>query len=79
MDILYYTWELFTADEKNAWWLMMVVFAFTCITFIWTNAKMREHLSKLEKMQRMELTILYIMSDNNAEIQDLIETYEEDE
>tara|TARA_R110002020_G_scaffold28130_4_gene89892 strand:+ start:173 stop:412 length:240 start_codon:yes stop_codon:yes gene_type:complete len=79
MDILYYTWELFTADEKNAWWLMMVVFACTCITFIYTNVKMRVHLEKIEERQHVIMSALYIMSDNNTEIQDMIESYEEEE
>ena len=48
-SILYYTWEMFTGLETNAWWLMMVVFTLTCITFIWTNAKIRESISNIEK------------------------------
>ena len=79
MELLYYAWELFTMDEENAWWLMMVVFALTCITFIYTNVRMRVHLQKIEGRQNILLSALYIMSDNNAEIQDLIESYEEEE
>ena len=61
MDLSYYTWELFTMDEKNAWWLMMVVFALTCITFIYTNVKMRVHLQKIEGRQSIIMSALYIM------------------
>ena len=78
MELMYYTWELFTMDETNAWWLMMVVFAFTCIPFIYTNVKMRVHLRKIERSQRIITNSLYIMSDNNEEIQDMIETHEEE-
>jgi MFS-type transporter involved in bile tolerance (Atg22 family) len=66
-------------DEKNAWWLMMVVFAITCITFIYTNVKMRVHLQKVEEKQDIVMASLYIMSDDNPEIQDMIESYEEEE
>tara|TARA_Y100001973_G_C5200262_1_gene337134 strand:- start:1378 stop:1617 length:240 start_codon:yes stop_codon:yes gene_type:complete len=79
MEMLYYTWEMFTMDEKNAWWLMMVVFAITCITFIYTNVKMRVHLQKVEEKQDIVMASLYIMSDDNPEIQDMIESYEEEE
>ena len=78
MELLYYTWELFTMDERNAWWLMMIVFACTCITFIYTNVKMRVHLQKIEERQYVIMSVLYIMSDNNTEIQDMIESYEEE-
>ena len=50
MDIIYFAWETITADEKNAWWLMMVVFTATCITFIYTNAKIRHYLRNMNKL-----------------------------
>ena len=46
-SILYYTWEMFTSLETNAWWLMMVVFTFTCITFIATNVMIRKSIEKI--------------------------------
>ena len=79
MELLYYTWELFTADEKNAWGLMMVVFACTCITFIYTNVCSRIHLQKIEKKQDIILNVLYIMSDDNAEIQDILDQCEDND
>ena len=41
-------WEMFTGSEANAWWLMMCVFTFTCITFICTNITMRNSLKNIE-------------------------------
>ena len=49
-SVLYYTWEMFTSLETNAWWLMMCVFTFTCITFIWTNVKIRESIQNIEEI-----------------------------
>ncbi len=47
-DTLWYmTWELFSLDEKNAWWLMMVIVALTMITFIYTNYKNRIAIAKI--------------------------------
>lgn len=48
-SILYLTWEMFTNLETNAWWLMMVVFTLTCITFIVTNVMMRKSIENIEK------------------------------
>ena len=73
MDLSYYTWELFTMDERNAWWLMMVVFSVTCITFIYTNVKIRVKMAKLEKKQDVILSALYILGDDNLELQVMIE------
>ena len=49
-SVAYYPWEMFTSLETNAWWLMMCVFTFTCITFIWTNSKIRESISNIEEL-----------------------------
>ena len=73
MELLYYTWEIFTMDERNAWWLMMVVFSITCITFIYTNVKIRVKMAKLEKKQDAILSALYILGDDNLELQVMIE------
>ena len=73
MELLYYTWEIFTMDERNAWWLMMVVFSVTCITFIYTNVKIRVKMAKLEKKQDAILSALYILGDDNLELQVMIE------
>ena len=73
MELLYYTWEIFTMDERNAWWLMMVVFSITCITFIYTNVKIRVKMAKLEKKQDVILSALYILGDDNLELQVMIE------
>lgn len=73
MELLYYTWEIFTMDERNAWWLMMVVFSVTCITFIYTNVKIRVKMAKLEKKQDVILSALYILGDDNLELQVMIE------
>ena len=73
MELLYYTWEIFTMDERNAWWLMMVVFSVTCITFIYTNVKIRVNMAKLEKKQNVILSALYILGDDNLELQVMIE------
>tara|TARA_Y100000310_G_C20037719_1_gene514723 strand:+ start:289 stop:477 length:189 start_codon:yes stop_codon:yes gene_type:complete len=56
-SILYYTWEMFTSLETNAWWLMMVVFTFTCITFIVTNVMIRKSIEKIEE------NIMHIMEE----------------
>jgi hypothetical protein len=48
MDVLWYAWEIFTDLETNAWWLMMVVYTLTCITFIWTNSKIRESIRNID-------------------------------
>ena len=48
MELFYYTWEMFTSLETNAWWLMMVVFTFTCITFIVTNVMIRKSIERIE-------------------------------
>ena len=78
MEILYYTWELFTMDERNAWWLMMVVFAFTCITFIYTNVKMRVHLKKISQTQKTLLTAMWLLSEGDKkELQLMVEQEEE--
>ena len=60
MELLYYTWEIFKIDERNAWWQMMVLFSVTCITFIYTNVKIRVKMAKLEKKQDVILSALYI-------------------
>ena len=60
-------------DERNAWWLMMVVFSVTCITFIYTNVKIRVNMAKLEKKQDVILSALYILGDDNLELQVMIE------
>ena len=73
MELLYYTWEIFPMDERNAWWLMMVVFSVTCITFIYTNVKIRVKMAKLEKKQDVILSALYILGDDNLELQVMIE------
>lgn len=48
-SVAYYAWEIFTSLETNAWWLMMIVFTFTCITFIWTNSKIREAIQDINE------------------------------
>lgn len=48
-SIEWFTWEIFTSMETNAWWLMMCVFTFTCITFICTNVAIRTSLDRLER------------------------------
>ena len=78
MELLYYTWELFTMDERNAWWLMMIVFACTCINFIYTNVKMRVHLERISKTQKTLLTALWLLAEGDKEeIQLMIEQEEE--
>ena len=42
-------WEMFTGSESNAWWLMMCVFTFTCITFIITNIAIRNDIHSIRK------------------------------
>ena len=49
MDILWYAWEMFTDLETNAWWLMMVIYTLTCITFIWTNSRIRDGIESINK------------------------------
>ena len=78
MELLYYTWEIFTMDERNAWWLMMVVFSVTCITFIYTNVKIRVNMAKLEKKQNVILSALYILGDNNLDLQEFLEAQEDE-
>ena len=78
MELLYYTWEIFTMDERNAWWLMMVVFSVTCITFIYTNVKIRVKMAKLEKKQDAILSALYILGENNLELQEFLEAQEDE-
>jgi len=78
MELLYYTWEIFTMDERNAWWLMMVVFSVTCITFIYTNVKIRVNMAKLEKKQDVILGALYILGENNLELQEFLEAQEDE-
>ena len=78
MELLYYTWEIFTMDERNAWWLMMVVFSVTCITFIYTNVKIRVNMAKLEKKQNVILGALYILGENNLELQEFLEAQEDE-
>ena len=78
MELLYYTWEIFTMDERNAWWLMMVVFSVTCITFIYTNVKIRVNMAKLEKKQDVILGALYIFGENNLELQEFLEAQEDE-
>ena len=78
MELLYYTWEIFTMDERNAWWLMMVVFSVTCITFIYTNVKIRVNMAKLEKKQDVILSALYILGDNNLDLQEFLEAQEDE-
>ena len=73
MELLYYTWEIFTMDERNAWWLMMVVFSVNCMTLIYTNVKIRVKMAKLEKKQDVILSALYILGDDNLELQVMIE------
>jgi hypothetical protein len=48
---------MFTSLETNAWWLMMVVFTFTCITFIVTNVMIRKSIEKIEE------NIMHIMEE----------------
>ena len=61
MELLYYTWEIFTMDEKNAWWLMMVVFSVTCITFIYTNVKIRlSQETQRARLKEIEYKVSYI-------------------
>ncbi len=52
MDILWYAWSLFTDLETNAWWLMMVIYTLTCITFIWTNSRIRDGIESLNENMR---------------------------
>jgi len=52
MDILWYAWSLFTDLETNAWWLMMVIYTLTCITFIWTNSRIRAGIESLNENMR---------------------------
>jgi len=52
MDILWYAWEMFTDLETNAWWLMMVIYTLTCITFIWTNSRIRAGIESLNENMR---------------------------
>lgn len=52
MDILWYAWEMFTDLETNAWWLMMVIYTLTCITFIWTNSRIRDGIESLNEGMR---------------------------
>ena len=47
--IEWYAWEMFTASETNAWWLMMCVFAITCITFIITNISIRKGIRDIKE------------------------------
>ena len=49
-SVMYYAWEMFTSLETNAWWLMMCVFTFTCITFIVTNVMIRKSIENIEEM-----------------------------
>ena len=65
-------------DERNAWWLMMVVFSITCITFIYTNVKIRVNMAKLEKKQDVILSALYILGENNLELQEFLEAQEDE-
>ena len=51
----------------------MVVFSITCITFIYTNVKIRVKMAKLEKKQDAILSALYILGDDNLELQVMIE------
>ena len=51
----------------------MVVFSVTCITFIYTNVKIRVNMAKLEKKQDVILSALYILGENNLELQVMIE------
>lgn len=61
MELLYYTWKIFTMDEKNAWWLMMVVFSVTCITFIYTNVKIRlSQETQRARLKEIEYKVSYI-------------------
>ena len=78
MELLYYTWEIFTMDERNAWWLMIVVFSVTCITLIYTNVKIRVNMAKLEKKQDVILSALYILGENNLELQEFLEVQEDE-
>ena len=45
----WYAWAMFTGLETNAWWLMMCVFTFTCITFIITNIMIRDDIHAIKK------------------------------
>lgn len=65
-------------DERNAWWLMMVVFSVTCITFIYTNVKIRVNMAKLEKKQNVILGALYILGENNLDLQEFLEAQEDE-
>ena len=49
MDILWYSWSIFTDLETNAWWLMMVIYTLTCVTFIWTNSRIRDGIESINK------------------------------
>jgi hypothetical protein len=48
-SVEWYAWEIFTGLETNAWWLMMCVFTFTCITFIITNIAIRNDIHAIKK------------------------------
>jgi hypothetical protein len=45
----WYAWEILTSSEANAWFLMMCVFAITCITFIITNMNIRDDIHDIKK------------------------------
>ncbi len=56
--VLWYAWELLTAPESNAWFLMMFVFTFTCITFIITNIAIRDSIENIQSHLGIERVTL---------------------
>ena len=48
-SIEYLTWEFFTSTEPNDWFLMMMVFSITCITFIITNMNIRSGINEIKE------------------------------
>ena len=64
--MMYEVWSYFVADEVNAWWLMMVVFTATCITFIYNNSKIRQSLYYLRsQMDRWNVILDEVEEDND--------------
>tara|TARA_Y100001951_G_scaffold100451_1_gene103872 strand:+ start:450 stop:671 length:222 start_codon:yes stop_codon:yes gene_type:complete len=47
--VQWYAWEILTGSEANAWFLMMAVFTFTCLTFIATNIGIRSGIHRIQK------------------------------
>ena len=57
----------------------MVVFACTCITFIYTNVKMRVHLEKISKRQKTFLVALWLLAEGEKDELQLMMEQEEEE